>query len=167
MFLSLTKSMILWHNTKLKTIGAIMSTGCCRFCSAAVLSVLSVQCLYLPHSSVFTHLQIHPLLADSVLPCSDCGQNAAAKTNNYPSAHSALCALPFIFWTDFTKPVPAENATQCATYQPQPARQNYHVSHHSKSPPDASVSISVFSSAFISGDFSHALKNGRLRPILS
>ena len=64
MFLSLTKSMILWHNTKLKTIGAIMSTGCCRFCSAAVLSVLSVQCLYLPHSSVFTHLQIHPLLAD-------------------------------------------------------------------------------------------------------
>lgn len=45
MFLSLTKSMILWHNTKLKTIGAIMSTGCCRCCSAAVLSVLSVACL--------------------------------------------------------------------------------------------------------------------------
>ena len=45
MFLSLTKSMILWHNTKLKTIGAVMSTGCCRSCSAAVLSVLSVACL--------------------------------------------------------------------------------------------------------------------------
>ena len=41
--------MILWHNTKLKTIGVYMSTlciqGCCRCCSAAVLAVLSVACL--------------------------------------------------------------------------------------------------------------------------
>ena len=117
--------MLLWHNTKLKTIGAIMSTlmytrllqmlQCCSVCSIEC-CVFSVYISYIPqylHIYRFTHCW----LADSVLPGQTVGRMQPRKQTITRLRTPDSSSLPFIFWTDFTKPVPAENATYCATYQ--------------------------------------------------
>ena len=107
--------MILWHNTKLKTIGAIMSTGCCRCCSAAELSVLSVACLVFispTFLSIYTFTD-SPTAGWLCSPVQTVGRMQPRK-QTITRLHTLLSSsLPFIFWTDFTKPVPAENATYC------------------------------------------------------
>ena len=64
MFLSLTKSIILWHNTKLKTIGANVHTVQCVYTRLLQMlqccSVVSVECcmfsVYISHIPQYLHI---------------------------------------------------------------------------------------------------------------
>ena len=126
---------------------------------------LILQWLHVDHIPVFTLSWDH----DGKLPGLDAGSVENKQLCGLDSA-TQHPKQPFIFWTDFTKPVPAENATYCDaphTSHSEPDRIIMsHTTQNINLMPDASVYIRVFSSAFISGDFSHALKNGPPRPIL-
>ena len=161
--------MILWHNTKLKTIGAIMSTlciqGCCRCCSAAVFAVLSVACLVFispTFLSIYTFTD-SPTAGWLCAPRSDCGQNAAAKTNNYPSADSVLQLSAIHILDRFHKTRPGWKC-YILRHIPDSEPDRIIMSHTTQNLqlmpqfPSASLALALMA-AFFRGDFSHALKN--------
>ena len=138
-------------------------------------SVVSVECcmfsVYISHIPQYLHIYrfTHCWLT-LCSPVQTVGRMQPRK-QTITRLHTLLSSsLPFIFWTDFTKPVPAENATYCDAPHTSHSKPDRIIMSHTTQNinlmPDASVYIRVFSSAFISGNFSHALKNGPPRPIL-
>ena len=147
--------MILWHNTKLKTIGAIMSTlcipGCCRCCSVCSIEccVFSVYISYIPqylHIYRFTHCRL--TLSSPVRLWAECSR----ENKQLPVCGLCAPALCHSYFGQISQNPSRLKMLHTAPHTRQRARQNYHVSHHSKSPADASVSISVFSSC-VNGSF--------------
>ena len=163
--------MILWHNTKLKTIGAIMSTGCCRCCSAAVLSVLSVACLVFispTFLSIYTFTD-SPTAGWLCAPLFRLWAECSHENKQLPVCTLCSPALCHSYFGQISQNPSRLKMLHTAPHTSHSEPDRIIMSHTTQNinlMPDASVYIRVFSSAFISGDFSHALKNGPPRPIL-
>ena len=100
----------------MSTLCSVYTQGCCRCWQCC--SVVSVECcmfsVYISHIPQYLHIYrfTHCWLT-LCSPVQTVGRMQPRK-QTITRLHTLLSSsLPFIFWTDFTKPVPAENATYC------------------------------------------------------